>query len=76
MVASLVEQPSQRLLKHIIRCYLRLSDNPKAREALRSHLPEPFQDGTFASFLKDDHTTTRWLAQLIINLREHPSSVP
>eukprot|EP00955_Chlamydomonas_euryale_P096551 365019-Chlamydomonas_euryale.AAC.15 len=23
------EQPSQRLLKHIIRCYLRLSDNPR-----------------------------------------------
>ena len=23
-------QPSQRLLKHIIRCYLRLSDNPRS----------------------------------------------
>ena len=29
MVAALSEQPSSRLLKHIIRCYLRLSDNPK-----------------------------------------------
>ena len=32
MVVSQVqsqEQPSQRLLKHIIRCYLRLSDNPR-----------------------------------------------
>lgn len=29
MVAALAEQPSSRLLKHIIRCYLRLSDNPK-----------------------------------------------
>jgi len=29
MVQSLVEQPSPRLLKHIIRCYLRLSDNPR-----------------------------------------------
>ena len=27
--ASAVEAPSQRLLKHIIRCYLRLSDNPR-----------------------------------------------
>ena len=27
MVAVLVEQPSVRLLKHIVRCYLRLSDN-------------------------------------------------
>jgi CCR4-NOT transcription complex subunit 9 len=32
MVAVLVEQPSTRLLKHIVRCYLRLSDN------LRYHL--------------------------------------
>lgn len=29
MVASLNEQPSPRLLKHIIRCYLRLSDNDR-----------------------------------------------
>ena len=29
MVTSLAEQPSVRLLKHIIRCYLRLSDNPR-----------------------------------------------
>lgn len=29
MVLSLVEQPSQRLLKHIVRCYLRLADHPK-----------------------------------------------
>ena len=27
MVAVLVDQPSVRLLKHIVRCYLRLSDN-------------------------------------------------
>nr|GMC76530.1 cell differentiation protein RCD1 homolog [Ipomoea batatas] len=29
MVVALAEQPSSRLLKHIIRCYLRLSDNPR-----------------------------------------------
>jgi hypothetical protein len=29
MVQMLAEQPSVRLLKHIIRCYLRLSDNPR-----------------------------------------------
>lgn len=74
MVKALVEAPSQRLLKHIIRCYLRLSDNAKARDALRSHLPEPFQDGTFANFLKEDHTTTRWLAQLLINLNQAPTN--
>lgn len=30
MVVSLVEQPSARLLKHIIRCYLRLSENGRS----------------------------------------------
>uniref|UniRef100_M1B5A2 Cell differentiation protein rcd1 n=1 Tax=Solanum tuberosum TaxID=4113 RepID=M1B5A2_SOLTU len=30
MVGALAEQPSSRLLKHIIRCYLRLSDEPRA----------------------------------------------
>jgi CCR4-NOT transcription complex subunit 9 len=44
MVQSLVEQPSVRLLKHIVRCYLRLSDNLRAREALRQCLPEALRD--------------------------------
>ena len=29
MVTSLISQPSLRLLKHIIRCYLRLCDNAR-----------------------------------------------
>lgn len=61
-------QPSQRLLKHIIRCYLRLSDNPRAREALRSCLPELLRNPQFTSCLKNDETTRRWLAQLLINV--------
>ena len=37
MVAALAEQPSSRLLKHIIRCYLRLSDNPRLVTNLQLH---------------------------------------
>ncbi|EGG16916.1 cell differentiation family protein [Cavenderia fasciculata] len=44
MLASLIEQPSPRLLKHVIRCYLRLCDNPKSREFLRQNLPIALQD--------------------------------
>lgn len=62
------EQPSQRLLKHIIRCYLRLSDNPRAREALRSCLPELLRNPQFTACLKNDETTRRWLAQLLANV--------
>jgi len=29
MVLQLSKEPSARLLKHVVRCYLRLSDNPR-----------------------------------------------
>ncbi|CAI5762755.1 CCR4-NOT transcription complex subunit 9 [Podarcis lilfordi] len=65
MVLQLSKEPSARLLKHVVRCYLRLSDNPRAREALRQCLPDQLKDTTFAQVLKDDTTTKRWLAQLL-----------
>ncbi|XXG77242.1 hypothetical protein AAC387_Pa08g1427 [Persea americana] len=68
MVASLAEQPSTRLLKHIIRCYLRLSENPRACEALKNCLPDMLRDATFNSCLRDDPTTRRWLQQLVHNV--------
>ncbi|CAI7911962.1 unnamed protein product [Closterium sp. NIES-53] len=68
MVQLLAEHPSVRLLKHIIRCYLRLSDNPRAGEALRTCLPDLLRDATFSACLRDDVTTRRWLAQLLINV--------
>jgi CCR4-NOT transcription complex subunit 9 len=68
MVNGLTEQPSVRLLKHIVRCYLRLSDYPKAREALARCLQDPLGNPQFTACLKDDITTKRWLAQLLINV--------
>ena len=66
MVVMLVEQPSHRLLKHTIRCYLRLADNLRAREALRTCLPETLKDApTFAATLKTDPVALRWLQQLL-----------
>ena len=67
MVNQLVETQAVRLLKHVVRCYLRLSDNLRfvlpfqstnanvtcrAREALRACLPEPLRDQTFSNLLK------------------------
>lgn len=57
-------QPSVRLLKHIIRCYLRLSDNPRAREALRQCLPDLLRNVQFTACLKDDMTTRRWAGRV------------
>ncbi|KAL5006247.1 hypothetical protein ScPMuIL_015053 [Solemya velum] len=68
MVQHLAKEPSARLLKHVVRCYLRLSDNPRAREALRQCLPDQLKDNTFANCLKDDNSTKRWLMQLQQNL--------
>merc|ERR1719261_1464554 len=76
MVTTLQQTPSTRLLKHVIRCYLRLSDNPRAREALRQCLPESLRaDPTLqclpepiANCLREDSATKRWLSQLLQNL--------
>ncbi len=68
MVLNLAKEPSSRLLKHVVRCYLRLSDNPRAKEALKACLPDQLKDNTFMDCLKDDASTKKWLAQLIKNL--------
>ncbi|CAN6297549.1 unnamed protein product [Urochloa humidicola] len=68
MLEALVEQPSPRLLKHIIRCYLRLTDNPSACQALRTHLPTALRDGTFNYFLEKDPPTRLWLHQMLHNI--------
>lgn len=61
---------SGRLLKHVVRCYMRLSDNLEARKALATILPEPLRDGTFSGILQDDVATKRCLAQLLLNINE------
>lgn len=69
MVIALAKEPSARLLKHVVRCYLRLSDNQRACEALCQCLPDQLKDDTFAACLKDDKSTKHWLAQLLKNLQ-------
>ncbi|GAB7339086.1 hypothetical protein MBLNU457_5741t1 [Dothideomycetes sp. NU457] len=70
MVNQLVEQQTVRLLKHVVRCFLRLSDNARAREALRQCLPEPLRDATFSVLLRDDAATKRCLSQLLLALSD------
>lgn len=82
MSLNIQQTPSNRLLKHVVRCYLRLSDHPKAREALRQCLPECLQclpqvdpnnpaqvlSEPIAQCLREDAGTKRWLSQLWTNL--------
>ncbi|XP_016563847.1 CCR4-NOT transcription complex subunit 9-like [Capsicum annuum] len=65
MVGELVEQPSARLLKYIIRCYLRLSDNQRACDELGTCLPHILRDTTFNSCLCEDPVTRMWLKELL-----------
>lgn len=66
--------PPGRLLKHIIRCYLRLSDNLEARRLLQQALPQKLRDNTFTEVLRDDVGSKRCLAQLLLTLNEDSSS--
>jgi CCR4-NOT transcription complex subunit 9 len=65
MVHLLQVHPSVRLLKHVVRCYLRLADHPRAREALKTCLPTSLKDGTFGPHLHNDPTVQKWLSQLL-----------
>ncbi|VEL40592.1 unnamed protein product [Protopolystoma xenopodis] len=73
MVFQLAQEPSLRLLKHVIRCYLRLSDHQKARETLKTCLPTHLSDDTFSSILEQDMATKRWLTQLLRHLQITPA---
>lgn len=64
------QQVPGRLLKHVVRCYLRLSDNLEARRLLKQVLPQQLRDNTFNEALQDDVGTKRCLAQLLLTLDE------
>lgn len=65
MVQLLQVHPSVRLLKHVVRCYLRLADHPRARDALKTRLPASLRDQTFSTHLHNDPTVQKWLNQLL-----------
>eukprot|EP01026_Neomeris_dumetosa_P039468 TRINITY_DN32397_c0_g1_i12.p1 TRINITY_DN32397_c0_g1~~TRINITY_DN32397_c0_g1_i12.p1 ORF type:complete len:150 (-),score=18.85 TRINITY_DN32397_c0_g1_i12:300-749(-) len=68
MVSMLQEQPSNRLLKHIIRVYLRLTDNSHAEANLRNTVPELLCSPQSLNPLLQDLSTRRWLAELLKKL--------
>jgi CCR4-NOT transcription complex subunit 9 len=68
MVTKLAETPSIRLLKHVVRCYLRFSEQQKSRNALKQCLPKVLQDGTFNPQLISEESLQAWLQQLLRNV--------
>jgi len=70
MTLQLMEQRSLRLVKHVIRCYLRITDNNKALEGLRQILPEPLKNGFFDSLIREDSTTLQFYDDLVARIRD------
>jgi CCR4-NOT transcription complex subunit 9 len=70
MVTALHDTQSSRLLKHVVRCYLRLSENVRAREALRHCLPDVLKDPSLLPAIGEDVTVKRWLNSLIFNIAQ------
>ncbi|KYQ91992.1 cell differentiation family [Tieghemostelium lacteum] len=61
---------SSRLLKHIVRCYLRLSENVKIRYTLKDSISECFFDGNIEAFIfnQGDVIVKRWFTQFKNNM--------
>lgn len=57
---------SQRLVKHIIRSYARLSENSRVRGILKDNLPSIFKDKNFLGTL--DETSRRWIQNIYKHL--------
>lgn len=74
MISKQIEPSAVRLLKHVVRCYLRLSDNPKAREALRTCLPDVLRDPAFAANLPNEDSVQKWLNALLKNIGDSAPS--
>ncbi|KAK2431640.1 CCR4-NOT transcription complex subunit [Trifolium repens] len=71
VLENLEYQPSNRLLKHLIPCYSRLSQNRWAGNALRTSLPNVFGKPTFINSLREDPATWMWAQQLYDNVRDN-----
>ncbi|GJN10289.1 hypothetical protein PR202_ga28370 [Eleusine coracana subsp. coracana] len=63
-------EPSTKILKYVVCCYLRLTYHPRALVALRINFPEALKDGTFDNCLGEDTEAVQWLQQLLDRLKD------
>ncbi|GMH18044.1 hypothetical protein Nepgr_019885 [Nepenthes gracilis] len=57
MVKRIAEETSMKLLKIIVRCFLRISESTRPRDALTICLPPSIKDATITNMLNDDPAT-------------------
>ncbi|XP_012489420.1 cell differentiation protein rcd1 isoform X2 [Gossypium raimondii] len=76
LVENLSEDDAENLphlLKNIIGCYLRLSENERTRPQLSSYIPWKLLDGKYANIVRSDPMALADLRQLVCNLRTSKS---
>ncbi|KAJ3693571.1 hypothetical protein LUZ60_009051 [Juncus effusus] len=74
MLASMVtstedDKLSARLLKHVVSCYLLVSNHPRVAECLYEALPDLMKDGTIHRIFQDDSQATEALQELLWNIK-------
>ncbi|KAH6768032.1 Cell differentiation [Perilla frutescens var. frutescens] len=69
VVASLSEKASARLLKQVVKCYLRFLDDRRSLMTLKSCFPKRLQDGTFEQCVREDQALRMGLQRLLDNVR-------
>ncbi|KAH8489507.1 hypothetical protein H0E87_024942 [Populus deltoides] len=72
---QLAENPSIRLLKHIIWCYHRLSESPRSCDGLRCRLPVILSDAAFIDIFRGDPSAVPHLQQLFHNVSNRTSRI-
>lgn len=62
--------PSSRLLKNVVSCYLKLSENPRCRAShvFRHYFPRKLLDDTFIRLFREDPAIMSSLRQMLWNL--------
>ncbi|PPR87329.1 hypothetical protein GOBAR_AA33362 [Gossypium barbadense] len=76
LVENLSEDDAEnlpQLLKNIIGCYLRLSENERTRPQLSSYVPWKLLDHKYANIVRSDPEALADLRQLVCNLRTSKS---
>jgi CCR4-NOT transcription complex subunit 9 len=65
--------PSQRLVKHIIRCYARMAENHRARNILKETFPQTLLDKKFIDTL--DEGSKKWLFNFLGSIGINNNSI-
>ncbi|KAI8866653.1 Rcd1-domain-containing protein [Ramicandelaber brevisporus] len=68
IIEQLLKFKSPRLLKSVIRLYIRLAEHPDVLTYLRENLPTELRDATFLSMLEEEPSAKKSLVQLLTKL--------